>query len=161
MCETEDKEKELVKKIKISFKKDEDEDEKIIYEISNKEEKWEFKRHIKNIINRINRGRITYRINFNKLKYIYIMKYSDNQIQFIKTNAISNYVYNYNYYVKVKNSFVFVNNKRRKFNNRKNKFNNKKFNNYNKFNRNNTNKGYVDNNNKNKKIFKKEIDLIK
>ena len=160
MCETEDKEKELVKKIKISFKKDEDEDEKIIYEISNKEEKWEFKRHIKNIINRINRGKIAYRINFNKLKYIYIIKYSDNQIHFIKTNAISKNVYNYNYCVKVKNSFVFVNNKRRKFNNRKNKFNTKKFNNYNKFNRNNTNKSYA-NNNKNNKIYKKEVDAIK
>ena len=64
MCETEEKEKEFVKKIKISFKKDEDENEKITYEVSNKEEKWEFKRHIKNIINRINRGRIIYRVNF-------------------------------------------------------------------------------------------------
>ena len=43
------------------------------------------------------------------------MKYNDNQIQFIKTNVISKYVYNYNYYVKVKNNYVFVNNKRRKF----------------------------------------------
>ena len=40
------------------------------------------------------------------------MKFNDNQIQFIKTNAISKYVYNYNYYVKVKNGFVFVNNKK-------------------------------------------------
>ena len=92
MCETEEKEKELVKKIKISLKKDEDENEKITYEVSNKEEKWEFKRHIKNIINRINRGRINYRVNLNKLKYIYIMKFNDNQIQFLKINAISKYV---------------------------------------------------------------------
>ena len=68
------------------------------------------------------------------------MKFNDNQIQFIKTNAISKYVYNYNYYVKVKNSFVFVNNKRRKFYNRRNKFKVKKFNNNRKFKRNNTNK---------------------
>ncbi len=115
MCETEEKEKEFVKKIKISFKKDEDENEKITYEVSKKEEKWEFKRHIKNIINRINRGRITYRVNFNKLKYIYIMKFNDDQIQFVKTDAISKHVYNYNYYVKIKNGYVFVNNKRRKF----------------------------------------------
>ena len=151
LCETEEKEKELVKKIKISLKKDEDENEKIIYEVSNKEEKWEFKRHIKNIINRINRGRITYRVNFNKLKYIYIMKFNDDQIQFIKTNAISNYVYNYNYYVKIRNGFVFVNNKRRKFYNRKNKFNAKKFNNNRNFKRNNTNISFGNNNNRSNK----------
>ena len=134
ICETEEKEKEFIKKIKISLKKDEDENEKITYEISKKEDKWEFKRYIKNIINKINRGRITYRINFNKLKHIYIMKYNDNQIQFIKTSAISKYVYNYIYYVKLKNSFVFVNNKRRKFKNKKINFNVKKFNTNRKFN---------------------------
>ena len=30
------------------------------------------------------------------------------QIQLVKTNAISNYLYNYNYYIKVKDGFVFV-----------------------------------------------------
>ena len=43
------------------------------------------------------------------------MKFNDDQIQFVKTDAISKHVYNYNYYVKIKNGYVFVNNKRRKF----------------------------------------------
>ena len=37
------------------------------------------------------------------------------QIQFVKTDSISKYTYNYNYYVEIRNGFVFVNNKRRKF----------------------------------------------
>lgn len=56
------KRKRISKKIKILLKKDEDENERITYEVYNKEEKWKIQRHNKNIINGINRGRITYRV---------------------------------------------------------------------------------------------------
>ena len=125
-CENEEKENELVQKLKITFKKDEEENDKIIYEVSNLYKDWDFKRHMVNIIKRINRTRIVHRVNLNQLKHIYIMKFNDKQIHFEKINKI---VQNNNFYVKIKNGFIFVNNKRRKFkNNTRNKFNNKKFN---------------------------------
>jgi len=127
-CE-EDKMNKTIEKIKISFKKDEDEKDKIIYEVSNLYKEWDFKRHIKSIFKRINKAKEIKRINLNKLKYVYILKFTENQIHFIKKEAILNFVKNNNFlnfvknnnfYVKIGNNFIFVNNKRRKFyNNRK------------------------------------------
>ena len=121
------------------MKKDEDENNKIIYEVSNLYKDWDFKRYIVNIINKINRARIVNRVNLRNLKHFYIMKLNDKQIHFEKKEAINKIVQNNNFYVKTGNGFIFVNNKRRKFkNNKRNKFNNKKFNN----NRNNKNNNY-------------------
>ena len=138
-----------VEKIKIAFKKDEDEKDKIIYEVHNIQKDWDFKRHIKNMFKRLNKAREIKRINLNKLKHVYILKFTDNQIHFIKKEAILNFVKNNNYYVKIRNNFVFVNNKRRKyFNNRKwnnNNFNFRK-NNYINNNGNNRNNNFRNNN---------------
>ena len=60
---------------------------------------------------RLNKAREIKRINLNKLKHVYILKFTDNQIHFIKKEAILNFVKNNNYYVKIRNNFVFVNNK--------------------------------------------------
>ena len=121
-CE-EDKINETIEKIKILFKKDEEEKDKIVYEVSKLHKDWDFKRHIINLFKRINNAKEIKRINFNKLKYVYILKFTDNQIHFIKKEAILNFVKNNNFYVKIDNNFVFVNNKRRKF------YNNRKYNN--------------------------------
>ena len=118
-------ENKTIEKIKIAFKKDEEEKDKFVYEVSNIYKDWDFKRHIKNMFKRINKSRIIKRINLNKLKHVYILKFTDNQIHFIKKEAILNFVKNNNYYVKIGNNFVFVNNKRRKF------YNNRKWNNKN------------------------------
>ena len=108
-------ENKTIEKIKISFKKDEEEKDKIVYEVFNLFKEWDFKRHINNIFKRINKAKIIKRINFNKLKHVYILKFTDNQIQFIKKEAILNFIKNNNFYVKIGNNFVFVNNKKRKF----------------------------------------------
>jgi hypothetical protein len=71
-------------KIKISFKNDEEEKDKIVYEVSHLLKEWDFKRHIKNIFKRINKEKVIKKINFNKLKHVYILKFTDNQIYFIK-----------------------------------------------------------------------------
>ena len=63
-------ENKTIEKIKISFKKDEEEKDKIVYEVSNLFKEWDFKRHIKNIFIRINKAKVIKRINFNKLKYV-------------------------------------------------------------------------------------------
>ena len=47
-------ENKTIEKIKIEFKKDEEEKDKIIYEVSNLLKEWDFKRHIKNMFKRIN-----------------------------------------------------------------------------------------------------------
>ena len=142
-------ENKTIEKIKIAFKKDEDEKDKIIYEVHNIQKDWDFKRHIKNMFKRLNKAREIKRINLNKLKHVYILKFTDNQIHFIKKEAILNFVKNNNYYVKIRNNFVFVNNRRRKyFNNRKwnnNNFNFRK-NNYINNNGNNRNNNFRNNN---------------
>ena len=159
-CENEEKENELVQKLKVTFKKDEEENDKIIYEVSNLYKDWDFKRHMVNIIKRINRTRIVHRVNLNQLKHIYIMKFNDKQIHFEKKEAINKIVQNNNFYVKTKNGFIFVNNKRRKFkNNRRNKFNNKKFNNNKNYNRKNNYK-YSNNNKNNTNLIKAFTNLI-
>ena len=116
-------ENKTIEKIKILFKKDEEENDKIIYEVSNIYKEWDFKRHIINLFKRINKAKEIKRINLNKLKYVYILKFTDNQIHFIKKEAILNFIKNNNIHVKIGNHFVFVNNKRSKFyNNRKRNF---------------------------------------
>ena len=50
-------ENKTIEKIKIAFKKDEDEKDKIIYEVSNMHKEWDFKRHIKIMFKRINKAR--------------------------------------------------------------------------------------------------------
>ena len=123
----EDKLNKTLEKVKIIFKKDEEENDKIIYEVSNLYKDWDFKRNMKNIFKRINNSRKIKRINLNKLKYVYILKFTENQIHFIKKEAILNFINNSNFYVKIKNNFVFVNNRRRKFYNKR-KWNGKNFN---------------------------------
>ena len=59
-----------IEKIKILFKKDEEENDKIIYEVSNLYKEWDFKRHMINLFKRINKAKEIKRINFNKLKHV-------------------------------------------------------------------------------------------
>ena len=84
-------ENKTIEKIKIAFKKDEDEKDKIIYEVSHMLKEWDFKRHIKNMFKRIKEIK---RINLNKLKHVYILKFTEKQIHFIKKEAILNFVKN-------------------------------------------------------------------
>ena len=125
-----EKEKELVDKCKIVFKKDKDTEKNITYEISTKSKDWEFSRQMKNIMKRIYRARYYKRVNFRNLDHVFRMKWSENQIQFEKIKATQRYVNNNNFFVKVKNAMIFVINKG-KFKKNLNRFNKFKF--YNNF----------------------------
>ena len=154
-------ENKTIEKIKITLKKDEEEKDKIVFEVENLYKDWDFKRHMVNIIKRINRARIVHRVNLNQLKHIYIMKFSDKQIHFVKKEAINKIVQNNNFYVKTANGFIFVNNKRRKFkNNRRNKFSNKRFNNNKNYNKNNNNYKYSSNNKNNTNLIQAFANFI-
>ena len=61
-------ENKTIEKIKIAFKKDEEEKDKIVYEVSKLHKDWDFKRHMKNMFKRLNKAREIKRINLNKLK---------------------------------------------------------------------------------------------
>ena len=125
-----DKEKELVDKCKIIFKKDKDTEKNIVYEISTKCNDWEFSRQMKNIMKRIYRARFYKRVNFRNLDHVFRMKWSEKQIQFEKIKATPRYINNNNFFVKVKNAMIFVINKG-KFKKNLNRFNKFKFyNNY-------------------------------
>ena len=106
-----EKEKELVDKCKIVFKKDKNTEKNITYEISTKSKDWEFSRQMKNIMKRIYRARYYKRVNFRNLDHVFRMKWSENQIQFEKIKATQRYVNNNNFFVKVKNAMIFVINK--------------------------------------------------
>ena len=125
-----EKEKEIVDKCKIIFKKDKNTEKNITYEISTKSKDWEFSRQMKNIMKRIYRARYYKRVNFRNLDHVFRMKWSENQIQFEKIKATQRYVNNNNFFVKVKNAMIFVINKG-KFKKNLNRFNKFKF--YNNF----------------------------
>ena len=91
-CNDEKKEKEVVDKAKIIFKKSINNDI-IIYEISTLCKDWEFSRYMKNIFKRVTRSNIRYKVNLKKLEKVYLMTWSEKQIQFTPQNAISNFIY--------------------------------------------------------------------
>ena len=113
-------------------------DKNIIYQIDKIKDNWDFKRNMKYIWRKLYNVdfRRRYKVKFNNLKYVYIMKYTDKQIQFIKKEATLPLIKRRNFFVKIKNKFVFVaknntknyrrNNFKPNFINNKNKF---KFNN--------------------------------
>ena len=121
-----DKEKDLVDKCKIIFKKDKNTEKNITYEISTKCKDWEFSRQMKNILKRIYRSRYYKRVNFRNLDHVFRMKWSEKQIQFEKIQATQRYINNNNFFVKVKNAMIFVINKG-KFKKNLNRFNKFKF----------------------------------
>ena len=85
-------------------------DKNIIYQIDKIKDNWDFKRNMKNIWRRLYNVdfRKRFKIKFNNLKYVYIMKYTDKQIQFIKKEATLSLIKRRNFFVKIKNKFVFV-----------------------------------------------------
>ena len=135
----EKEENNLADKFKVIFKKG-IVDDNIIYEISNLCNEWDFDRYMKNIINRINRAKNKFKINFRKLKKIYIMKWNKNQIQFIAQNAMVDFIYSNNFYTLIGNNMIYVKNKNNTFN--KSKYRNYKNNNYKKFKKINNNNKY-------------------
>ena len=140
-------------KIKIIYKQG-IKDDNIIFEIDNIKNNWNFKRYIQYIWRKINKVTFKnkFKVNLKNLKYIYIMKYSEKQIQFLKKEATLDIINKKSFYVKKGNKFIHVNRSNNsKYN--KNKFKIKpKYNNNN--NKNKFNKG------KNNKINKKEIKNI-
>ena len=119
-----EKEKELVDKFKIIFKKDKNIENNIIYEISTLCKDWDFSRHMKNVMKRLYRSRYYRRINLRNLDHVYRLKWSKKQIQFEKIQATQKYINNNNFFVKFKNSMILVKNKKRYSNNFKfNRFN--------------------------------------
>ena len=127
-CNDEKKEKEVVDKAKIIFKKSINNDI-IIYEISTLCKDWEFSRYMKNIFKRVTRSNIRYKVNLKKLEKVYLMTWSEKQIQFTPKNATSNFIYSKNYFVIQGNNFVYVKNNRRRNYRRKFYFKkNKKYN---------------------------------
>ena len=154
-CDADDKEKALVEKCKIIFKKDEKIEKGITYAISTLSKDWDFSRHMKNILKRIYRSRYYRRINTYNLNHVFRMKWSKNQIQFEKIQATTRFINNNNFFVKVGNSMVFVKNKGRfkKNLNFFKKFKNlNKFKNYNNKNNNQNLSGKLSNQNNNKNI---------
>ena len=51
-----------------------------------------FEKYIKNITNRINSAKIKYKINFKKLKKVYVTMVSKNQIQFVSQDAMIDFI---------------------------------------------------------------------
>ena len=146
-AENEEKEKELADKYKIIFKRDENNEKGIIYEISTLNKDWNFSRHMKNIMNRIFRARFYKRVNIKNLDHVYRMKWSQKQVQFEKIQATPRYIYNNNFFVKIGNKMVFIKNKG-KF--KKNLNFNRNFKNFNRnFKNFKYNKNFKFNNNKN------------
>ena len=144
-CNDEKKEKEVVDKAKIIFKKSINNDI-IIYEISTLCKDWEFSRYMKNVFKRVTRSNIRYKVNLKKLEKVYLMTWSEKQIQFTPQNATSNFIYSKNYFVIQGNNFVYVKNNRRRNYRRRFYFNkNKKYNKNNGRYRNRTNKNNENN----------------
>ena len=85
-------------------------DKNMIYQIDKIKDKWDFKRNMKYIWRRLYNVdfRRRFKVKFNNLKYVYIMKYTDKQIQFIKREATLYLIKRRNFFVKIKNKFVFV-----------------------------------------------------
>ena len=169
----EDKEKDIADKVKIVLKKGILENA-IVYEVSTLCKDWNFSRHMKNIIKRINMSKSIFKVNLRKLETVYIMKWNDKQIQFIPQKAISDFIYSKNYYVKFGNNMIYVkNNRNKKFYNqkkifyrtfKKNNFNfkkNFKNNNIKKFNKTNYTNNYQKNNKTNKNTIKLLNSILK
>ena len=155
-CDNDDKEKILVDKFKIIFKKDEKTEKGITYEISSISKDWDFSRNMKNILKRLYRSRYNRRINTYNLNHVFRMKWSKNQIQFEKIQATTRYINNNNFFVKVGNSMVFVKNKgrfKRNLNFFKKFKNLNKFKNYNNKNNNQNLSGNLPNQNNNNRKF--------
>ena len=87
----------------------------IVYEVSTLCKDWDFSRHIKNVIKRINNSRPIFKVNLRKLENVYIMKWNNKQIQFIPQKAISEFIYSKNYYFNYGNSIIYVKNKNKRF----------------------------------------------
>ena len=67
-----------------------------------------------------------FKVKLSNLRYVYIMKNTDNQIEFIKKEATLPLIKNGSFFVKIKNKFIFVSKNRSKIlrrNNFKAKFN--------------------------------------
>ena len=112
-CEDEKKENEMADKEKVIFKKGSKE-ETIVYEISTLCKDWEFGRHMKNFYKKITKSYIKHKVNLRNLEKVYLMTWSEKQIQFTPQNATSNFIYSKNYFVIQGNNLVYVKNSRRR-----------------------------------------------
>ena len=85
-------------------------DKNIIYQIEKIKDNWDFKRNMKYIWRRLYNVdfKRRFKVKFNNLKYVYIMKYTDKRIQFIKKEATLSVIKRRNFFVKIKNKFVYV-----------------------------------------------------
>lgn len=113
--ECEEKENDFAERFKVILKKDKDTEKGITYQVSTLGKEWDFTRHMKNILRRLNFSRYNRRVNIRKYEYVFKMVWTNNQVQFIKTPATPKFI-NYNkFFVKIGNNMVYVNNRRRFF----------------------------------------------
>jgi len=108
-----DKENEYVEKCKVILKKDNDTEKGITYAVSTLGKGWEFDRHMKNIMKRLNNSINIRKVNMKKFEYVFKMIWTKDQIQFVKTPATPKFMNNNKFFVKIGNNMVYVNKKRR------------------------------------------------
>ena len=89
ICEDTKESNNYLDKVKIIFNLG-FQDKNIIYQIEKIKDNWDFKRNMKYIWRRLYNVdfRRRFKVKFNNLKYVYIMKYTDKQIQFIKKKQL-------------------------------------------------------------------------
>ena len=111
----EEKENEFAEKFKVILKKDKDTEKGITYQVSTLGKEWDFSRHMKNILRRLNFSRYNRRVNIRNYEYVFKMVWTNDQVQFVRTPATPKFI-NYNkFFVKIGNNMVYVNNRRRFF----------------------------------------------
>jgi hypothetical protein len=110
-----DKENEFAEKFKVILKKDSNTERGITYQVAALGKEWDFSRHMKNILRRLNFSRYNRGVNIRNFEYVFKMVWTKDQVQFIKTPATPKFI-NYNkFFVKIGSNMVYVNNRRRFF----------------------------------------------
>ena len=151
----EEKENEFAEKFKVILKKDKDTEKGITYQVSTLGKEWDFSRHMKNILRRLNFSRYNRRVNIRNYEYVFKMVWTNDQVQFVRTPATPKFI-NYNkFFVKIGNNMVYVNNRRRFFRRnfndfgrfRKDKNNNYNIKNYQNLSSKNNNQNNINSNN--------------
>ena len=108
-----EKENEYAEKFKVILKKDEDTEKGITYAVSKLGKDWNFDRHMKNIMRRLNNSINIRKVNIKNFEYVFKMVWTKDQIQFIKTPATPKFINNNKFFVKIGSNMVYVNRKRR------------------------------------------------
>jgi len=99
----------LLDKVKIIFKEGTNKNN-IIYELNCIKDKWDFKRNVKYIWKRIHFAKFMnrFKINIRNLKYVYLMKYIEKQIQFLRKEATLDIFNKRSFFVKKGNKFIYI-----------------------------------------------------